>query len=45
MYNLHPDLAALVARDHFEDLRRAAGEARLRRGVLRQRRQRQRRRT
>ena len=29
MYQLHPDLAALVARDHYEDLRRAAGEARL----------------
>jgi hypothetical protein len=42
MYQMHPDLAALVARDRYEDLRRAAGDARLRRGVLKRHRQRHR---
>ena len=42
MYSMHPDLMVMFVNEHHEDLRRAAGEARLRREVFRQHRQRRR---
>ena len=43
MYQMHPDLMLMIVKDHQEGLRRAAGDARLRRQVLQHHRQRLRR--
>lgn len=43
MYIMHPDLLARFAEEHQENLRRAAGEAKLGRQALRQHRQRRKR--
>ena len=44
MYSMHPDLVAAFVKERQEDLRRAAGEARLRHDATKRHRQRHRRR-